>query len=167
MFIKNNIILIGMPGSGKSTIGVLLAKETAKDYIDTDVLIQVLQKKTLQQIINESSHMNLRHIEENVLLSLKDSNKIIATGGSAAYSEKAMQHLKKNGHVIFLNVRLDELNNRIHNFNTRGIAMNDDQSFQDLFNERFPLYQKYADFMIETSDMSQEQVVLEVLAKLK
>lgn len=155
-----------MPGSGKSTVGIILAKAIAKDYIDTDVLIQVTEGKPLQQIIDESDHMNLRAIEEKILLTLNCENKVIATGGSAAYSDKAMKHLEQTSIIIFLNVSLLELEQRITNFHERGIAMGSEQTFLDLFNERFPLYQKYADIVIECQDCGQEKVVFEIQNKL-
>lgn len=155
---KSNIILIGMPGSGKSTVGVILAKMLAKRYIDTDILLQNIEKKTLQEIVDRDGHMVLRSVEQRVLLGIQCRNHVIATGGSAAYSEPAMLHLKQDGIIVFLHADLPALNKRIHNYQTRGLAKRPDQSFQDLFNERLTLYEKYADMTIESSGLTQDQV---------
>lgn len=162
----NNIVLIGMPGAGKSTIGVILAKQTGMSFLDTDVTIQTSQQKTLQDIMDESGYMELRRIEEEVLLSLDLEDHVIATGGSAAYSEPAMIHLKQNGIVIFLEVSLATLENRIHNFATRGLAKRDDQSFENLFDERMSLYHKYADIHIDCGDRSQEDLCDVILDRI-
>lgn len=161
---KSNIVLIGMPGSGKSTVGIILAKQVTKRFLDTDILIQNLAGKSLQSIVNEEGHMALREIEEKVLLSVRCKNHIIATGGSAAYSEPAMLHLKKNGVIVFLQTDLDELKSRIHNYETRGLAKRPDQSFQDLFSERESLYRKYADITVDGTKLTQDQVSDEIVA---
>jgi len=160
-----SIILVGMPGAGKSTLGILLAKELAKDFVDTDVLIQLREGKCLQTILDERDYLNLRDIEEQVLLSTHLPNHVIATGGSAVYSEAGMLHLKKYGPVIFLDVDLDELKKRIHNYETRGIAMHPGQSFQSLFDERRTLYLKYADNVIDCQGKSQD-VLLNQIAEI-
>ncbi len=155
---KTNIVLIGMPGSGKSTVGVILAKMLAKSYLDTDILIQNLENRTLQDIVDREGHMVLRAIEERTLLSITCNDHIIATGGSAAYSEPAMKHLKQHGIIVFLHADLPTLQARVRNYDTRGLAKRPNQSFQDLFNERLALYKKYADMTIENSNLTQEQV---------
>lgn len=156
--LKSNIILIGMPGSGKSTVGVILAKMIAKRFLDTDILLQNIEKRSLQDIVDKDGHMALRGVEQKVLLSIQCCNHIIATGGSAAYSEPAMMHLKVNGTIVFLHADLTALSQRIHNYETRGLAKRPDQSFQDLFEERLALYEKYADITIRSSKMTQDQV---------
>lgn len=153
-----NIILIGMPGAGKSTIGVLLAKELAMGFVDTDVLIQTREKKTLQAILDESDYLNLRKIEEEILLETNVENHIVSTGGSAVYSDKAMLHLKENGKVVFLDVSLDELKKRIKNYETRGIAKSENQSFEELMVERCLLYKKYADLTIDCNGLGMEEI---------
>lgn len=163
---KSNIILIGMPGSGKSTVGIILAKQITKRFLDTDILIQNLAGKSLQSIVNEEGHMALRHIEEKVLLSVRCKNHVIATGGSAAYSEPAMLHLKRNGVVVFLKTDLEELKSRIHNYETRGLAKRPDQSFQDLFNERESLYNKYAEIVVDGTHLNQDQVSDQIVLKV-
>lgn len=164
---KTNIVLIGMPGSGKSTVGVILAKMTSKSFLDTDVLIQTTKERTLQDIVDKEGPMVLRQIEEDVLLTIHCNFHIIATGGSAAYSHVAMSHLKKEGIVIFLHADLNTLNNRIQNFETRGLAKRPDQSFSDLFIERFALYSQYADITVESSGFTQEEVCSNIVKQLK
>ena len=155
---KSNIVLIGMPGSGKSTIGVILAKITSRGFLDTDVLIQTTKGRTLQDIVDKEGPMVLRQVEEDVLLTVQCTYHVIATGGSAAYSHVAMSHLRNEGVVIFLHADLNTLRNRIQNFDTRGLAKRPDQSFQDLFEERLALYEKYADITVQSSNMTQDQV---------
>ncbi|MCP3678072.1 MAG: shikimate kinase [Deltaproteobacteria bacterium] len=164
---KSNITLIGMPGAGKSTVGIIVAKYLSLDFIDTDVLIQVTRHKSLQHIINESDHLNLRRIEEEEILKLNVENNVIATGGSAVYSEVAMAHLFNVSTVIFLKVEFEELEKRIHNFKTRGIAKAKDQTFRDLFNERQMLYNRYAEITIECDHLDQEEVAEVVAGKVQ
>jgi shikimate kinase len=155
---KTNITLIGMPGAGKSTIGIILAKNLGLGFIDTDVLIQINQQKTLQQIINETDHYNLRKIEESEILKINIRDHVIATGGSAVYSEKAMAHLGKISQIIFLEVNFEVIKKRIHNFATRGIAKAQNQTFMDLFYERQLLYKKYAEITIDCNELHQEEL---------
>lgn len=164
---KSNIVLIGMPGSGKSTVGIILAKLTSKNFIDTDVLIQLKEGRSLQDIVNTDGHMILRKIEEDVLLSVDCKNHVIATGGSAAYSHLAMAHLKEDGYVIFLNASLDTLQSRINNYETRGLAKRPDQTFADLFAERSALYLRNADIIVQSDEMTQEDVCLKILKELE
>jgi shikimate kinase len=160
---KSNITLIGMPGAGKSTIGIILAKNLAYGFIDTDVLIQINQQKSLQQIIDETDHLNLRKIEEQEILKLNIQNHVIATGGSAVYSEPAMRHLESISHIVFLDVTFEELKKRIHNFKTRGIAKSKAQSFKDLFHERRKLYKQYAGLTIKCEGSDQEELALTII----
>lgn len=154
----SNLILIGMPGSGKSTVGVILAKEMSLDFIDTDILIQTSQRRSLQDIVDNDGHMTLRKIEEEILLALNCSNSIIATGGSAVYSHAAISHLKSNGIAVFLDVSIPTLEKRIYNFDTRGLAKRPEQTFDDLFRERISLYRKHADITIDCEGLTQEDV---------
>ncbi len=163
---KTNIVLIGMPGAGKSTIGVLLAKYSARAFVDTDLLIQVQQGQALQQTIETKGFMELRKIEESILLSLNCDYHVVATGGSAIYSSTAMKHLKKNAVAIFLNVELDELIKRVSDFDNRGIARRPDQNFSDLFLERYPLYEKHADIIIDATYKTQEESTREICMRI-
>jgi shikimate kinase len=160
---KSNITLIGMPGSGKSTVGIILAKYLSLGFIDTDVLIQINQQKTLQEIINESDYLGLRAIEEKEILKINIKKHVIATGGSAVYSKKAMNRLQNISTIVFLEVQFDEILKRIHNYETRGIAKAKSQTFQDLFNERQVLYKKYAELTIDSNERSQEELA-EIIA---
>ncbi|MBL7077329.1 MAG: shikimate kinase [Kiritimatiellae bacterium] len=164
--IHDNIVLIGMPGAGKSTIGVMLAKRMAKDFIDTDVLIQVVTAHSLQHILDENGYLGLRDVEEKVILSLDCDNHVIATGGSAAYSDRAMHHLASQGTTVFLDVSFDVIETRVNDFGTRGIARREDQSFRDLFEERRPLYERYAEIAVECGTKNQDEVCDEILARM-
>lgn len=160
-----SLILIGMPGAGKSTIGLLLAKQLAKDFVDTDLLIQLEHRRTLQEILHQEGHLALRSHEEKILLGINYSNHVIATGGSVVYSEHAMRHLKKFGPIIFLDLGVQALEQRIHNLNTRGIASAPNQTFADIYAERRPLYLRYADIVIDCNGKNQDQLVEEVICQ--
>ncbi len=163
---NRNIILIGMPGSGKSTIGVILAKLLSMSFIDTDVLIQAQEGRSLQDIVDKQGYLALRAIEEKVILGLVCNNHVIATGGSAVYSEQAMTHLKKNGVVVFLNVCLETIKERIHDIGTRGLAKRPDQSLDDLFAERSALYRKYADVTIDCAEQTHEKACAKIIGEM-
>jgi len=156
-----------MPGAGKSTTGIILAKNLAIGYIDTDILIQINCEQALQQVIDEHGHLYLREIEEREILKVNIHNHVIATGGSVAYSEPAMKHLLEISTVVFLDVSLDELRRRITNFETRGIAKRDDQTFQDLFDERNMLYNRYSHIKIDAEGFSQEEIAQEIERAVK
>ena len=162
-----NIILIGMPGSGKSTVGVKLAEMLSYEFVDTDVLIEALQGRSLQDIVNQEGHMALRKIEEEFLLSFDFSKHVVATGGSAVYSQPAMEHLKTNGVITFLDVDLETLKSQIHNFGERGIARRPGQSLEDLYNERFPLYVRTADITIHSARLTPEEVCEKIVNQLE
>jgi shikimate kinase len=164
---RTNIILIGMPGAGKSTVGVILAKLTSRDFVDTDVLIQTSQGRTLQDIVDTDGYALLRKIEEDVLLGLSVHNCVIATGGSAVYSNGAMVHLKSDGIVIFLDVDMPTLEARIHDYSTRGLAKRTDQNFTDMFQERFMLYTKFADIMVKCAGLTHEEVCSRIISMLR
>jgi len=162
---KANLVLIGMPGSGKSTVGVVLAKQTSRNFVDTDVLIQTSQQRTLQDIVDNDGYAALRQIEEDVILGLAVQSHVIATGGSAVYSPRAMAHLKANGVVVFLEVDLATLESRVGDFSTRGLAGPPGQSFAELFAERYELYRKHADITINAAGLSHEGVASRINAE--
>lgn len=159
----SNIVLIGMPGSGKSTVGVILAKMTSRDFVDTDVLIQTSHRRTLQDIVDEDGYAALRKVEEDALLGLAVRNHVIATGGSAVYSDRAMAYLKSAGIVVFLDADLLTLQSRVADFGKRGLAKPPDQSFAALFQERVPLYRKHADISIDCSGLTQDGVCMKLM----
>lgn len=162
---KSNIVLIGMPGAGKSTIGVLLAKAMKKPFIDTDLLIQQKENDFLQDIINSRGIDAFIKIEESITLGLDMQNHVIATGGSIIYCDNAISHLKAGGVVVFLNIKYYQLERRIKNISTRGIAMKDGQTLNNLYKERVPLYKKYADIEIDCSHKHIESIVAEIKDK--
>lgn len=150
----NNIILIGMPGSGKSTVGVLLAKIIGYDFIDSDLLIQAKEGKKLYRILEDSGIDYFNRVENSVNASIECDNTVIATGGSVVYGEEAMEHLKSIGTVVYLNVPLREIEKRVNNLATRGISMKEGQTLKDLFIERSVLYKKYADVTVKCYNKS-------------
>jgi shikimate kinase len=162
----SNIVLIGMPGSGKSSVGVILAKLTCKDFIDTDNLIQGSAGRSLQDIVDAEGGMALRRMEEEVLLRLDCRNHVIATGGSAVYSAVAMEHLRADGVIVFLDVDLATLMVRVHDFETRGLVRLPEQSVEELFRERLGLYARYADVTLDCVGLSHEEVAQAILHEL-
>lgn len=154
-----NIILIGMPGCGKSTVGVILAKTLGIGFVDTDLIIQQRENRLLQNIIDTDGIDFFLNCEAEAVKSLVCDNCVVATGGSVVYREDAVQHLKSNGKIIFLDVPLDEIERRLNNINTRGIAAKKNKSIEDIYNERIALYNKYADIIIKTDGESVEKTV--------
>ena len=155
----DNIILVGMPGAGKSTLGVLLAKATGKLFVDTDIIIQQKTKRLLQDIIDNDGTDAFLKLEEEILLSVNEENTVIATGGSAVYSEKAMEHFAKSGKIIYLHVDFAEIEKRVTNITTRGIVLKNGKSLADAFAERKPLYDKYAHITVDCTGASVEDSV--------
>lgn len=156
-----------MPGAGKSTIGILLAKTLGLDFLDTDISIQVKHNQTLQQIADQDGYLVLRDYEEQILLTEDIESKVVSTGGSAVYSELGMRRLKTSAVVVFLDVSLEQLEMRVTDFASRGIAGRPDQSFADLFVERHALYQQYADISIDCSDLSIDEALQSVITAIK
>lgn len=165
--LPRNIILIGMPGAGKSTIGVLLAKTLGKEFIDTDLLIQAQEGKLLQEIIDESGIEGFLKIEAAVISGLQINNTVIATGGSAIYSDQAVNHLKQNGIAVYLKLTYEEIEQRIKNMASRGVVIGQGQSLLDLYRERVPKYESHADLVLECSGKSIEEVVRTIAEKLR
>lgn len=146
---KDNIILIGMPGAGKSTIGVILAKTLGMDFLDSDLAICKETEKTLQEILDAEGQQTFLEIEKQVILSLSPTKTVVATGGSVPLKKEAMEHLKKTGTVIYLKVPLQELEQRLSNIKTRGIAFGPGENLETLYNYRIPIYESWADLTIE------------------
>ena len=156
---KHNIVLIGMPGSGKSTCGVLAAKALLKNFFDTDLLLQGIEEKRLQDIIDSDGIDYFLDAEEKAILSLNINATVVATGGSVVYSEKAMNHLKKDSTVIYLHLDYDTMVYRINNISTRGVVLKNGSTLEDMYKERLPLYNKYADIILKCDGNTVEQTV--------
>lgn len=156
-----------MPGAGKSTIGVVLAKLSGRRFVDTDLNIQVHAGETLQQILEHKGYRYLRALEQEVLLDIQLDQAIIATGGSVVYSEPAMQRLKIAGPVVYLEANIATLEKRIAAAPLRGIACGPGQNFADIFAERTPLYRRYADLIVDADAGTPEAVATTILQKLQ
>ena len=162
----NNIILIGMPGAGKSTLGVLLAKALGYDFVDTDVTMQAHEGRLLQQILDDHGADGFCELEARAMLALAVSRTVIATGGSVVYSDAAMQHLKSIGTVVYLQLALTELLIRLDNLDVRGVVMRHGQTFADLYAERVSLYEHYADVTVSCDGDNHDHVVALIVAEL-
>ena len=159
-----NIILIGMPGSGKSTVGVILAKTLGVGFIDTDLIIQVQRRNTLQRLIDLDGLDRFKVYEENALLSVtEEADMVIATGGSAVFCEKGMRKLKKNGICVYLDLPAYDLQMRLANIKTRGIACRRGEGLEEIMAERTPLYNKYADIRIDCGGKTAGQIVEKIV----
>jgi shikimate kinase len=160
---KSNIILIGMAGAGKSTTGVVVAKILAMDFVDGDLVIQTITGKPLQTIINEEGNDGFRKVEEEVLCGINVENTVIAPGGSAIYYPSVFEHFKKDGVVVYLHVPVEEIERRLSNLATRGVTLEPGQTVADLYYQRLPLYQKFADITIDTTGLCLEETVAEIV----
>lgn len=163
---KNNIILIGMPASGKSTMGVVLAKILGYNFIDADLEIQKQEGRKLSQIIAEDGVEGFIDIENRVNAGIETEKTVIATGGSVVYGREAMEHYKNIGRVVYLKVDIDTLNKRLTNVKQRGVVMREGQSIVSLYNERCKLYEEYADLVVDEGLCDIEEVVAKVLQVL-
>lgn len=163
---KNNIVLIGMPASGKSTVGVILAKVLGFGFIDSDILIQKQQNRKLHEIIEQDGIDSFIEIENDVNASIDAQKCVIATGGSAVYGDEAMQHLKKIGVVVYLHVDYDNLVSRLNDIKQRGVVIRPGQSFKQLYEERTALYRKYADIIVDEERDSAEQVLNKIVEQM-
>jgi shikimate kinase len=161
-----NIVIIGMPGAGKSTMGVILAKTLGRNFTDTDIVAQENTGRLLQEIIDEDGTDAFLKTEEKTILSLHCHNTVIATGGSVVFSEKAMEHLKKDGVIMYLDISFEEMVRRLNNITTRGIVLVAGQSLRDMYNQRVPLYEMYADLTIDCSDGDFENCIGNVMNEL-
>ena len=162
----DNIVLIGMPGAGKSTVGVLLAKTLGYAFLDTDLVIQEREGKLLQTLVDELGVEAFLEREADAICSVNCVNTVIAPGGSAVCRERAMEHLKALGRIIYLHLPLEELEHRLHNISTRGIAMAPGETLAHIYDYRAPLYRKYADLTVEVGGQTLEETVTQVLEAL-
>lgn len=162
-----NVVLIGMPGCGKSTVGVLLAKVMRFGFVDCDLLIQRRYSTSLQNIIDTKGLQCFLQREEDTILRMNEDNAVIATGGSAVYSQKAMEHLKKNSVVVYISLPLEEIEKRLVNIRTRGVAMEKDSTIGMLYEERSPLYEKYADITVNANSQGIEETVEKVAKEIE
>ena len=161
-----NIVLIGMPGCGKSTVGVVLAKALGMDFIDSDLLIQRSQNKRLHQIIEQVGDEGFRAIENQVNAAIDADNCIIATGGSVVYGAEAMAHLRSIGQVVYLCLSYEQIEERLGDLHARGVSMKPSQTLRDLYGERTPLYERYAHETIHCDGLRLREVVAEIREKL-
>lgn len=159
-----NVVLIGMPGCGKSTCGVLVAKALCMDFADTDLVIQRKEGKALQSIINENGNDYFAKAEENAVCSCRFENAVIATGGSVVYSLKAMRHLRHNSVVIYLRISLETMKKRISNMESRGILLREGETMEKMFETRAPLYEEYADLSVDCDKNEIKGTVGEIVA---
>lgn len=162
----DNIILIGMPGCGKSTIGVVLAKVLGYEFTDSDLLIQKREGKLLREIIAEQGEEVFIRIEEDVNARIQTERHVIATGGSVVYSDRAMQHLKEIGTVVYLKLSYATICSRLGNIRRRGVVLRDGQTLKDLYDERVPLYERYADVVVDAEGQDVEGLMDEVVKAL-
>ena len=159
----NNIILICMPGCGKSTVGVVLAKALGMDFIDSDLVIQKQTGKRLSQIIEESGDVGFREIENRINAALEAENSVIATGGSVIYGEEAMCHLKSIGTVVYLKLSCGAIEERLGDLHERGVTIQPGWTLRDLYNERVPLYEQWADLTVDCEQLRLREVVAAIL----
>lgn len=163
----DNIIFIGMPASGKSTIGVVVAKRLGFEFVDTDLLIQKQEKRLLSEIIDEEGIAGFLAIEDQVNSDVKAEHTVIAPGGSVVYCQKAMEHYKQIGMVVYLQASFETIDNRIKSAEERGVVLRDGQTFRELYEERRVLFEKYADITISEEGLTLEETIGKVLKVLE
>ncbi len=161
-----NIVLIGMPGAGKSTIGVILAKIKGMNFVDTDLVIQNKENRLLSEIIESEGPEGFLKIEEEINANLQVKNSVIATGGSVVYGAKAMEHLKSVSTIVYLKLSYESVNARLSNIKGRGVVLREGQTLEDLYRERIVLYEKYADLTIEEENLNVEETIEKTLQEL-
>ena len=164
---KNNIVLIGMPGAGKSTVGVVLAKVVGHKFVDSDLVIQERYGKLLHELITEHGMEGFLEIENRVNAELDMTKSIIATGGSVIYGKEAMEHLKEIGLVVYLKLSLESIADRLGDLQQRGVALKDGWGLKELYEERIPLYEKYADIVIDCEEKSIREITEEIAGAYK
>ena len=163
---KENIVLIGMPGVGKSTLGVVLAKELGFEFVDADLLIQKREKRLLKEIIADEGVDGFLKIENDVNASITSTKTVIATGGSVIYGAEAMEHLKEIGTIVYLKLDYETLDSRLGSLKGRGVVLKDGQNLKSLYDERIPLYEKYADVTVDEGGLGLEETLDAVLEKI-
>ena len=163
----SNIVLIGMPGCGKSTVGVLLAKALGMDFLDTDVVLQAKEGRKLQQIIDEIGIESFLDKEQEAILGLNCDQTVIATGGSVVYRRSSMDHLHDKGVVVYIRLPYAEISRRLSNLATRGVTLRNGQTLYDLYQERIPLYEKEADVVFDTAGFDIEQTVAAIARRME
>ena len=163
---KNNIMLIGMPASGKSTVGVILAKILGYNFIDADIVIQEKEGRKLSEIIESEGIDGFIDVENRINSEIEVEKTVIATGGSVVYGKEAMEHYKNIGKVVYLKVDMEVLTKRLSDVKQRGVVMREGQSLISLYNERSVLYEKYADITIDEKTKTMEEVVADLLGAL-
>ena len=159
---KSNIILIGMPGVGKSTIGVVLAKRLGYQFVDSDLVIQEQEGKLLHELIEENGNQGFLEIENRVNASIDEERAVIATGGSAVYGKEAMRHLSDIGIVVYLSLPYDAMEKRLGHLGQRGVAIQPGQSLKEMYEERIPLYEEYARIKIQCDNKEIREIVEEI-----
>lgn len=164
---KDNIVLIGMPGVGKSTVGVILAKILGYQFVDADLVIQERHGKLLKEIIAEKGVDGFVQVENDVNKSLNPHKAVIATGGSVVYGQEAMEHLSKIATVVYLKLEYPALTRRLGNLRKRGVVLREGQTLRDIYDERIPLYEKYADIVVNEHHCTIEKTVRKLTNKLK
>lgn len=162
----NNIVLIGMPGVGKSTVGVILAKELGYQFVDADLLIQKREKRLLKEIIASEGVDGFIEIENQVNASIEAEQTVIATGGSVVYGTEAMKHLKEIATVVYLKLSYRALRKRLGDLKNRGVVLRDGQTLKDLYEERVVLYEKYADITIDEENKGIEETLQCIIKEL-
>ena len=163
----SNIVLIGMPGCGKSTVGVLLAKALGMAFVDTDVVLQANEGRMLQDIINEIGVDGFLEKEEQAILGLECENTVVATGGSVVYGNRAMEHLHQNGTVIYIRLPYAEIERRLSNLATRGVTLREGQTLEMLYHERIPLYEREADIVFDADGSNLDQTVAALARRIE
>ena len=161
-----NVVLIGMPGAGKSTIGVVLAKNLGISFMDSDLVIQEQEGKKLHELISEHGLEGFIEIEDRVNASLQPKKAVIATGGSVVYGKNAMEHLNEIGTVIYLKLSYESIEDRLGDLTERGVVLRESKTLKDLYEERVPLYEKYANIVIDCDEKNIREIVTEIAKRL-
>lgn len=162
-----NIVFIGMPASGKSTVGVVVAKRLGYKFVDTDLVIQEVEKRLLKEIIAEEGNEGFLRIEDRVNAEIQEERAVISPGGSVVYCENAMRHYKETGMIVYLHTSYETISNRLHNAKNRGVVLKDGQTLKDLYEERSALFERYADLSISEEGRDLEETIEEVLRVLE